>query len=554
MAPTDSIQTSLVQARRLYASRQYGEAKALYQSVLGNDATCREALEGLLTISLQLGQAEDALRHLQALVSNYPNEPAYCDRLAGILERRGELPAAIGHYQRLLAKNPGLAVSRFNLARLLKLTGRLEQALAEYSQALQLGIDRAEEVWCNISVIHSERHSDDEAIAALQQALRLNPRYIPAKYNLALLHEERGDWPQASDLLHDILAQDPAHYDALARLANGQTINDITNPIVSRLKRALRRGTIDAASRENLHFALGKVLDDCGQYPAAFAQYAKGNHYAQHRAGAYDRQAWEEFVDAIIETFTHDWLLSVKPVSDAALIFICGMFRSGSTLAEQVLAAHPEIIAGGEIDYFNGRAEQELHPFPISLHAPQRAKLTALGQDYLNYLANTFSQDQRITNKRPDNFVYLGVVKALFPNVRIIHTARNPLDNCLSVFFQQLESRQSYANDLSDIGHYYLQYRRLMRHWRKLFAGNILDVGYERLVSDPRDEISEMLGFLALAWHEGCLDFHKTRNRVRTASVQQVRQPLYQKSSGRWKNYAQQLEPLRVQLKAADQD
>lgn len=546
-------QQSLLHARRLYESQRYEDAEALYHQLLKRDAVCREALEGLLAISLQTRRPDAAQQYLQQLVKAYPKEAGYCDQLAQVLERRGELQAAITCYRRLHSQCPASAVSRYNLARLLKLAGHYEQALAEYYMALELGITQPEEVYANLSVIFSDLHRDDEALAALQQALTLKPGYMPAMYNLALLHEERGNWLDAHDLLQAILVRDPSRYDALVRLANGHTINDPADPIVKKLGRALRRGTINELTRENLHYALGKAYDDCGEYGEAFEQYVQGNQFSRQRVRSYNRDEQETFTNELMATFSSDWLGGIKPVSDAAPVFICGMFRSGSTLVEQILAAHSGVTAGGEINYFDLQAQTVLQPFPSSLDAIEPAILKRIGTAYLEYLSQTFPGSQRVTNKRPANFLYLGMINALFPNARIINTVRDPLDNCLAVFFQQLENQQTYANDILDTGHYYLEYCRLMDYWQQMFAEQIIDVRYEHLVNNPKTEIETVLNFLELDWQESCLNFYEVDNRVRTASVQQVRQPLYQRSSGRWKNYARQLELLRCYLQMASE-
>ncbi len=536
----------------MYQRRRFDDAEALYRALLQHNAICRESLQGLLAICLQTHRPDEAQQHLQQLVNAYPGEPGYCDQLANVLARRGESTAAIACYRRLLSQRPALAVSRYNLARLLKLAGHLEQALTEYKKALKLGITQPEGVYTDISIVLSDQHRDTEAQAALQQALVLKPGYAPAMYNLALFHEERGNWHAASELLQALLVKDPARCDALVRLANGQTIKNSADPLIRKLSRSLRRGTIDALTRENLHFALGKVFDDCRQHGEAFQHYVKGNQLSRERVGPYNRGEREAYINELIATFSPVWFDSIAPVSDAAPIFICGMFRSGSTLVEQILAAHGSVTAGGEINYFNSQAQTTLQPFPASLRTIEPQTLNQIGTGYIEYLSRTFPVDQRVTNKRPDNFVYLGMLKALFPNAKIINTLRNPLDNCLSVFFQQLESDYAYANNLEDIGHFYAQYKRLMDYWQQMFAANIFDVRYEQLISDPQAEIKNLLKFLELDWQDSCLKFYEVDNRVRTASVQQVRQPLYRRSSGRWNQYAAQLEPLRLYLESAN--
>ena len=227
------------------------------------------------------------------------------------------------------------------------------------------------------------------------------------------------------------------------------------------------------------------------------------------------------------------------------------MFRSGSTLAEQILAAHSQVAAGGEIAFLPSLVRTELAPFPATLATVTQAQLDQLAARYLEMLARTFPKGERVTDKRPDNFLYIGLIKRLFPDARIVHTVRNPLDNCLSIYFLHLDHSMSYALDLADIGHYYVQYRRLMAHWKALYGDDILDLDYDALVREPRPAIERLLEFCGLEWQEACLSFEQASRAVKTASVWQVRERLYQRSSGRWRNYAAQLAPLRAYLHAA---
>ncbi len=224
------------------------------------------------------------------------------------------------------------------------------------------------------------------------------------------------------------------------------------------------------------------------------------------------------------------------------------MFRSGSTLTEQVLAAHPRVTAGGEIPYLPALVSRALAPFPASMARLTQQHLREIAAGYLQALARLFPGGDRVTDKRPDNFLYVGLIKRLFPRARIVHTTRNALDNCLSIYFLHLDQRMSYALDLLDTGHYYVQYRRLMSHWKSLYGEDILDFDYDALVQSPKAQIEKLVSFCGLEWNDACLNFHEAKSAVRTASVWQVREPLYRRSSGRWRNYAAQLAPLREYL------
>lgn len=453
--------------------------------------------------------------------------------LAASLEQAGRHAEAESAYRRYIGAEPQDPVARFNFACFLRRRGRLEEALEAHQAALDLRIERPEEVLSNMAVIQTELRRDAAAKMLLERALAMNPAHIPAIYNLALHHEEYGDLPRAMMLYRQVLALNPSWHDALVRIANAEAVTDADGEVVKRLRRALRRSDLAPLARESLHFALGKALDDCGRYDEAFEQYAAGNAVSRLRLVRYDRYAVEQGVAALIRSFDAARIATGEPVSEAPLVFVTGMFRSGSTLFEQVLAGHPRVTAGGEIDYFMR--------VPISLDP---ADWRGLGQGYLDYLKRSFPGAAIVTNKRPDAFGLLGMLKAVFPNARFVNTVRDPRDTALSIWFQQFDDRLGYAADLADIAHHFRQYRRLMAHWKGLFADRIFDADYDAYVQDPRGVTERLLAFAGLDWHEGCLDFRANVNRVRTASVTQVREPLYRRSSGRWRNYERQLAQL----------
>ncbi|MEP5765766.1 MAG: sulfotransferase [Halieaceae bacterium] len=542
--PIDQIEQRLSRANELYAQQQVTQAEALFQEILNEQPTHPDALQALVVISIQAGRPLEAKDLLSRLLQAYPEEPLYHDRLATLLESLGEQAEALDVYRRLLEGKPELNDSRYNYARLLRRAGQLEKALEEYFECLKRGIRQPEELYTNIGVILGELNRPEPAAKALEQALQLNAEYVPALYNQALLQEELGNWGQASNTLYRIIDLHPDHADAMARLAHGETHSDPVNPLVRKIKRALKRESADPMAEENLLYALGKIHDDCQRYDDAFQYFQQANQLSHRRAGPYDAAAQTAEVDALLQTCSGEWLASITPVSEQPLIFICGMFRSGSTLLEQMLAAHPALEAGGEIAYFPQAVAGLEGDYPASLLAGQE-QLTLLGEGYLALLKKLFPGAEQVTNKRPDNFIYLGLIKALFPNARILNTVRDPLDTGLSVYCQNFIAGMPYANQLQDIGHYYGQYQRLMEHWRELLGDSLLDVEYQQLVTEPQQQLTAALEFLGLDWHEDCLRFQEASNRVRTASVTQVRRELHQDSVGRWRNYETELQPLR---------
>ena len=459
--------------------------------------------------------------------------------LASQMRAQGRPVEAAAAYRRLLALRPELADSWYNLALMERASGRFEAALGAYDQALARGVSGPEEVRLNKAVILSDDLArQDLAQVELEAALARAPRYLPALLNLGNLHEDMGRKAEARAAYERALVVAPDDAVALARLAG---LGRADAAMIGRVRAALAAPGRTDADRAELGFALGRALDQAGDHDAAFAAYGAANAASRAAAGGvrYDRRAHEVFVDSLIAAFPEP---AVPTPGDAASpVFICGMFRSGSTLAEQILASHSRVTAGGELGLVPALVGR-LRPYPQSLAgAPELvSRARAL---YLEALAAARPGAAFVTDKRPDNVLHIGLIKAMFPAAKIVHTVRDPLDTILSNWFLHLDPSMPHALDLEDMAHWHGQYRRLMAHWKALYP-DILDLDYDGLVREPRPAIEGLLAWLGLDWEAGVLDFHKADTGVRTASVWQVREPLYARSSGRWRNYEKHLGSL----------
>ena len=445
--------------------------------------------------------------------------------------------AAIRHHEQVLAQDPDNATSHYNIALLYKRAMRFEDAVAAYENAIRLGIDYVQEVYLNLGVLYSEMRRGEQSRAMYEQALAIDPEYVPALFNLAGLCEETGARAEAADLFRRILGIDPQHWESLSRLAYLHSPGDAGDDLTVSLRDAIAGSTADPLAQESLHFALGKLLDQVGDYEEAFEAYRTANEIGRRRSLAYDAHAVESAFAVMPQVFDKSWLDNAETTCEAEPVFICGMYRSGSTLTEQVLSAHPSVRAGGELDILPWLLQTRIQPFPQGLETATADTLLPLAEDYLAELERLFPGATHVTDKRPDNFLHLGVIRAMFPRARIIYTRRSMRDNCLSVYFQQLGEQLRYATDLASTAHYYEQHERLMEHWQQLLGESIFTVDYDHFVRDPRPVLADLLEFLGLPWDDRCLDFHKARTLVKTASVWQVREPLHERSSGRWRNY-----------------
>jgi tetratricopeptide (TPR) repeat protein len=460
------------------------------------------------------------------------------------LRKLGRTEEAIAAYERLLAANPDLPDSWFNLGWLQRQARAFEDALASYGKALDLGVSSPEEVHLNRAVILSDHlYRPDAALNELRAALDRNPSYVPALLNLGNLHEDLGERGEAQTAYARALEIEPDNALALARLAGVSHSPEPDRPLEARLRSAIERSGTGAAEKADLGFALGALLDASGQYDEAFDAFRAANTASRAAAGAagrYDRAAHEEFVDRSIATFDRP----ATPNGTAAPVFILGLFRSGSTLVEQILGSHSRVEPSGELDLIPTLVSR-IDPYPEAIARADPEAVARWRHSYLAGLPFQPSTDHLVADKRPDNFLHVGLIKTLFPNAKIVHTRRDPLDNLLSLYFLHLDPGMPYALDLEDAAHWHGQYVRLMAHWKSLYPNDIFDVDYDALVREPRPVIAGLLDFLSLEWEESSLDFHRHQRAVKTASVWQVREPLHSRSSGRWRNYQRHLEAIR---------
>jgi tetratricopeptide (TPR) repeat protein len=473
---------------------------------------------------------------------------------AAALQRQGRMTEAIETYQDILRRWPTLAQCWFNLGVLQRQARQLQAALISYGNAINLGIPRAEEVFLNRAVIYTDfLHDYTSAERDLRTALLRNAHYVPALLNLANLYEDLGRPEEARELYERIPDSDPAKFEALARIAGLQPLSPINEVMIERLTTALADPAASLADKASLGFALGRLLDGAGDYGAAFDAYSAANSASRAsvppQVGRYDRVAQESLISRVIATS-----VGITEAPDRTFcqlpqpIFVCGMFRSGSTLAEQLIAAHPSVASAGELDFLPRLVDLELAPFPESLLSAPAGRLYHLAERYRAALAAANPTAVRVTDKRPDNFLYIGLIKALFPDAKIVHTTRDPLDNCLSMFFLHLDQRMAYALDLMDTGHYFRQYRRLMSHWEERYSGDIFDFHYDDFVRAPATHGRRLFEFLGLSWDDRYLARPTRGQAVKTASVWQVREPLHTRSSGRARHYSRELAALRDYL------
>ena len=499
-------------------------------------------LSDLATLLLGFGRYAEAVRCYRAALERAPADGRLQSNLSHALHCCGDFRAAVEAGRRALVLDNRLPEAYLHLGNALLALSEVPQADACYSDGLAIDSKHAPLLTARAMSLRAlARLPEAEATAQRALAVRRAPDILAL---LASLAADRGHFTEAADLYSEALALDPDLPEALVGLARTRRMTAADDSWRALAERMLARG-IPATHAVNLYHALGKYHDDIGEYDAAYAAHSSGNALARKNGLAYDRAAATARIGATIEAYDRAALDALAGagagVASDRPVFIVGMPRSGTTLAEQILASHPDVYGADELLFWNLAADVT-HGVPAGERA---ASVARLGAEYLALLTGRSPAAARVIDKLPGNFENLGLIHAALPAARIIHLVRDPRDTCLSIFFQDFTSAHSYATDLDDLVHYYREYRRMMTHWwTTLPAGTLLDVPYEGLVTDPELWTRRMLDHIGLPWDARCLEFQRTERPVLTASSWQVRQPLTTSSVGRWRRYQQYLGPL----------
>lgn len=477
---------------------------------------------------------DEAKEQLKDLLEKAAGKLAAIDRLAGLARQRGlpldDVLQAYRQYLELFPRSPDAA---FNLAYYLGKDGQFEAAIEAYRQALKLGVSAPEEAQLNIANIYMDHlHDHKKAAHHFQEARALNPRYAPVYHNLGNLAEQLGDRVKAARYFEKCLELQPDNELALARLADTHQFSRKDDPLLNRLSVA----SLTSASSD-LQFALGRAHEQLRDYRLAWQHFSYGNALDEKVFPTYRPGQTAALVDRIARVCDSNWVSKFGGMSSPC-VFICGMFRTGSTLLEQILAAHPSFSAGGESEFFPRLVRKHLPEYPQALERVS-------SQDIENW---RFEQERlslkmtggrtRLTDKRPDNFLYAGLIKAVLPSAKFVVTERDWRDVAVSIFGTRLGPKQNYATQLKNIRHYIGQQKQLVDHWESVLGDSLVRISYEDLVSHPRETLKNLLQWLGEDWDEACLHFHQSKSIVKTASVWQVREPLHSRSVARWKNYA----------------
>ncbi len=509
----------------------------------------------LLLVSLgmvlyELEQFQPALDCLREALKMKPHLAITYNQAGLIFERTGGFARAIDFFNKAIALNPNLADAYYNRGIALAKAMRHDESIASYRKAIEINpkFDKAHN---NLGYMLIETGDMDGAEAAIKQALELRPDYEAAHNNLGIVLRQKGDLAGGNTCFQRALELNPEYAEAHRHLAVSTKYSKKDMSHAKQLEELVAGGKLSTERRMHAKYALGKIYDDCGMYEKAFEAFHEANEIRKTMF-PFDVERHHEIVSQIISTFSADFFDKRQGFGfdDETPVFIVGMPRSGTTLVEQIISSHPKAFGAGELGAIRGlegAVARELRsetPFPMVSRLIDRKTAGDIGQGYVKHLRTHSTDASRITDKMPDNFLSVGFIKLILPKAKIIHCRRDPRDSGLSIYFQCFTFGNGYAYDLQTIGQYYNEYDRIMQHWKSLKNIEILDVQYEEMIENQEAMSRRLIDFVGLEWDKKCLSFHKTSRVVKTASVDQVRRPLYKSSVARWRPYEQWLGPL----------
>jgi len=489
----------------LSALARFEEACAAFRRALAIDGDLVDVRVNLGKALQACGRHEAAIAEFEMALASNPRDASAWNDLAGALLHLGRDDEAVAHYRNAVALEPGWAALHGNLGNALHASGRHDEAIHHYGRAIALEPGSAT-AHCNLGTALRELGRLDESHRAFAAAVTLAPDSALFHLNLARAKRFAVDDPQLE---------------------------------------ALEAMVATAGAPAEACFALAKAHADLGRYESSLAHLRQANALKRGEI-VYDEALTLQRFERIRAAFTPALMRAHESVGDPSSlpIFILGMPRSGTTLVEQIVASHPHVHGAGELAELTAGVAA-WPAFPDGLGDAASADFRALGERYVAVLQNRAPTALHITDKTPSHFLFVGLIRLALPNARIIHVRRDPRDTCLSCFATPFTAGQPYASDLAELGRYYRAYDALMAHWRHLLPeGAMLEVRYEDVVTDLAREARRIIAYCGLAWDEACLDFHRNRRVVRTASAAEVREPIYRRSLGRWRDYGEALRPL----------
>lgn len=501
---------------------------------------------------LRAGEHKQAAKCFERALAEFPGDVRCWTELGRSRLALGDNEGAEQAFKEAISRGPPSDKNAIEIAQHLIQAGKPGLAETSYRKTLDQGGRESPQLWAKLGRAYYDRGDTDRAIAALQRAAHLDPNDVAITYNLAIALEPRAERHEIESLFRHCVDKEPLFFEAYQRLAHVTRFERPTDPLIARMAEIATDESVSAYDRERIDFALAKAYDDCGIYNSAWRHLQRANAAKRQRRPAFSHTTYFQALAQVCSFFRADKIkrLACDALDDGPRpIFIVGLPRSGTTLVERQLASHPEVAAGGERPDIQQAVSSQLQPFPATLEQEPGATVRALRREYQLKTRALGGSNLLVTDKMPGNVFYLGLIRMVFPEAIIVHCRRNALDTCLSIYFQDFDKNHEFANDLEDLSAYYQGYRSLVAHWRDQLPGLALELWYEEVVKNPEATRKKLWAYCGLPQSPATINDNLPV--ADTASLWQVREPVYTRSVRRWRNYAEFLGDLPDRLRTA---
>jgi tetratricopeptide (TPR) repeat protein len=490
------------------------------------------------------GAHAEVVECYRELLKSKPRHLLARNNLGVALWKLGRYHEAAEQFRRATGIQSTYADAQYNLGSVLRLTGQVAESEMPLRRALKLNpmhVEAQSGLAMTLMLLGRLRESQK----CFEKVLKSAPSHTAALVGLGKVAGLEGRFDAGEALFRQALSIDPQIPAAWAALVDMRRMTAADGAWLKDAERVAANG-LSPLDQADLLFAIGKYCDDTGDVERAFRNYKRANELQKTTAQRYDQAARARVVNDTIRVFTREALANVAGArsESAKAVFVTGMMRSGTSLVEQIIAAHPDAHGAGELPFWNDAAHR--HEAIMRNQVPGEQIRRKLAAAYSSTLDSLSPQALRVVDKSNYNMDHLGLIHAVFPQARMVYVRRDPIDTCLSCYFNQFSSVHNFALDLGDLAHYYREHERLAAHWRSVLpAGTLLEVPYAELVEDQDGWTRKILQFIGLEWDERCLDYHTATRPVLTASFWQVRQQIYNRSVGKWRRYEKFIGPLR---------
>ena len=515
-----------------------------------------EAYRDLGSTQQALNLFSDAILSFRSAIRFRPDAAELYFSLGRAQHKDDLLNEAIVSHEAAVRLQPDFLDACSELAALLIVKYKFTKAIQLLETAIKI-LPNAHDLHFKLGTAYQKTGDLDKSARSYQKALSLCPDHQDTQSGIAAVLGLQAKYDEAYAILRPILDSDQCNGTALAIFAHFAHHFGHEDEAITRLERYLAKEHITDFIKAKLLFSLANLKARKQDYDTAFQIYTQANQTANM---TFDTAEFTWVVDSLCKTYCAAEFpgLPCSGLNTQTPVFIIGMPRSGTSLVEQILASHPKVFGAGELSIINDLVAKlpvrfsTRSAYPDCIRELSTGNLAEMAGDYLQTIETLSDSHLVVTDKMPGNFIHLGLINLLFPNSRIIYCTREPMDNCLSCYFQDFSGAHPYAYNLEDLAFYYRLHEKLMAHWHDVLSLPILEIKYEDMVGNQEASSRKLVEFCGLGWDERCLQFHNTKRTVSTASNEQVRQPIYTSSIERWKHYEQHLEPLISSLKTGN--